>query len=742
MSEAQQFSELQRRYERLRRSVVLFRELAQAPDTDTLLDRLLTGIVMEFPVHAAFVGRIHRSSGRINIRSTHDELPGRTPPQLPLTDPLIAKLLKSRSGTILLTSRETAGPDGFFYADSNSGMSFRFLFEGDEPDILVLESREAGAFAADDLHFVADLLQSLSTTLFNRYSRVRSDRELGLLLDVARTEADVERALDEAEIGLLLDNLLQLALSRTQCRTGALLLLDEDGGDLMIEAETFSLDRPDPVPRRLKRREAGRRSGIVFRVLDDGRTYLANRVQDDVYYLPLLESTASALAVPMTFQNRTIGVIHVESPRQDHFTPDHQELLERLARTATSFVRRAQLARATREDGSRPVGVLIKGRGPQWAAVDRRIERAAATPATVCLRGESGTGKELVAHSIHFNSARAKAPFITVNCAAIPRELLESELFGHVRGAFTGAVSDRAGQFQAADGGTIFLDEIGDLPPELQVKLLRVLQSGETRMVGADIVRRVDVRVIAATSRDLETMMGKSLFREDLYYRLMVVPIRLPALRDYPGSIPAMVKQFVRDCNVSYGRSIVGVSDAVARRLKRHTFPGNVRELRNLVEQGVLMAEGAYIELADLPGYLRGDGPAPPMPGSLVGVQTLPTRVEQPPEPRSDSGPERVDYRADSADAQADAHFSPLSPAAFGFADATPPGLSTADVISPIDSASTDWDYKSLKEDVLRRFEERFLDSLLTATAGNVTRAAELAGIHRVHLHRMIKRRE
>jgi transcriptional regulator with GAF, ATPase, and Fis domain len=726
VSESGRFAELQRRYERLRRSVALFRELAQSSDTDTLLDRLLSGIVAEFPVHAAFVGRLHRSSGRMNIRATHDEVAGRTPPQLPLTNPLLAKLLKSRTGTMLLTSREQAGADGFFYGDSASSMSFRFHFEGDEPDIVVLESREAGAFSADDLHFVEDLLQSLSTTLFNRYARVRTDRELGLVLDVARTEAEVERTLDEAELGVLLDNLLQLALSRTQCRTGALLLLDEESGDLLIEAETFSLDREEPVPRRMKRRGGGRRSGIVFRVLDDGRTYLANRVQDDVYYLPLLDSTSSALAVPMVFQHRPIGVIHVESPRDDHFTPDHQDLLERLARTATSFVRRAQLARSVASDGSRSVGVLIKGRGPQWAAVEHRIERAAATPATVCLRGESGTGKELVAHAIHFNSERAKAPFVTVNCAAIPRELLESELFGHVRGAFTGAVADRAGQFQAAAGGTIFLDEIGDLAPELQVKLLRVLQSGELRMVGSDSVRRVDVRVIAATSRDLETMMGQGLFREDLYYRLMVVPIQLPPLRDYPGSIPGMVKQFVRDANVRYGRSVVGVADEVARRLKRHPFPGNVRELRNLVEQGVLMTDGAYIEIADMPPYIRGEAPSPPMPGSLIGsapgVRAIPPVA-------------RVVLN--------DSELSPLSPAAFGFADApTPPGLSTADVISPIATASTDWDYKALKDDVLRRFEERFLDSLLSATAGNVTRAAELAGIHRVQLHRMIRRRE
>ena len=381
----------------------------------------------------------------------------------------------------------------------------------------------------------------------------------------------------------------------------------------------------------------------------------------------------------------------MEPQTTGHFTSEHQRLLQGLAGTATRFVRRAQLYRRTAEAGR---GVLIKGRGPAWAEVERRIERAAATDATVALRGESGTGKELVAHAIHFNSDRARQRFVTVNCAAIPGELLESELFGHVQGAFTGAVADRAGQFEAADRGTIFLDEIGDLPPALQVKLLRVLQSGEVRKVGSDRVRRVDVRVIAATSRDLEAMMADGRFREDLYYRLMVVPMHLPPLRGYPESIPGMVKQFLRDANVRYHRSIAGVKDPALEAFMRHGWPGNVRELRNVVEQGVLMADG-WITLADLPPYFRGEADAPPMPGSRPsGPSTSPRRAP----PSADPG--------------------------------------------PLDLDAALWDYKELKSELLRRFEARYLDALLDMTGGNVSRAAELAGLHRGNLHRMLRRRD
>jgi len=580
-------------------------------------------------------------------------------------------------------------------------MAVQFRLEGDEPDLLILESSQPSAFSTDDIHFVQDLLQTLEATLLSSYARSRADQELDMLIEVTRGELDMASDLDEAELARLLSKVLEIALSLTGCRHGAVLLADEGGEGLHVEAESFSEDIGKTIPKQIERRSDGGPSGIIFRVLEDNRSYLANDTQKDLNYFPLFEQTRASLAVPIPFQERCIGVIVVEALETGRFDPDHQRRLEKLASTATSFVRRAQLYQETRT--RRGTGVLIKGRGAAWSEVERRVERASATTATVCLRGESGTGKELVANAIHFNSDRSKKPFVVVNCAAIPGELLESELFGHVKGAFTGAVSERAGRFEAADGGTVFLDEIGDLPAPLQVKLLRVLQSGEVRKVGSDKAGQVDVRVIAATSRNLEEMMGRSLFREDLYYRLMVVPVFLPPLRSYRDSIPGMVKQFLRDANVAYGRSISGLDAAAMTAVQGHTFPGNVRELRNIIEQSSLMANDTVIKLNDLPGYLRGERPAPPMPGSLAGSPT-----------------------GSSAD-----------PSMAGGGD-----LRIEGVVGAVEADVTQWEYKELKERVLRRFEDRYLDALLGLTGGNVTKAAELAGVHRVNLHRMIKRRE
>ncbi|HCP45947.1 MAG TPA: hypothetical protein DIU15_07895 [Deltaproteobacteria bacterium] len=705
-------SELEQRYDRLRRSVLLFRELASTTRSEAFYARLLSGLANEFEVSAGFFGKVQGVGGCVAILASLERVSGQLPSELPLAHPLVRQVLGQEERCLILTSREEAPAGSFVHSGSESSLAVKCRLESDEPELLILESRSREAFSEEDGVFVAELLETLEKTLFNRYSRSRSDREIGLLLDVARGEADLQRALDESELSSLLQKLLEVALSRTHCRHGAVLLVDEDSQDLHMEAETFSLDLNQRIPRVLKRR-ADRPSGVVFRVMSENRHYLANDTSQDPYYTQLLSDTRAALAVPMSFQDRCIGVILVESQQEAHFTPDHVAMLDALAQTATSFVRRAQLYRSTQMDQEKEA-VLIKGRGPAWDDVERRIERAADTNATVCLRGESGTGKELVAHAIHFNSNRQKAPFVTVNCAAIPFELLESELFGHVKGAFTGAVVDRAGQFEVADGGTIFLDEIGDLPPALQVKLLRVLQSAEVRKVGSDQVRRVDVRVIAATSRDLEAMMGQGLFREDLYYRLMVVPTHLPPLREYPESIPGMVRQFLRDANVAYGRSVAGVEDDALQALCGHSYPGNVRELRNIVEQAVLLSEGSWIRRSDLPGYLRGEESPPPMPGSLA-----------PPGQPNSVAPVQP----------------PLAVEALGAATVSPPSPLASVVGAESLESALEWDYKTLKAEMLRRFESQYLDSLLEATGGNVTRAAELAGIHRVNIHRMLKRR-
>ncbi|OFW23193.1 MAG: hypothetical protein A3H97_12050 [Acidobacteria bacterium RIFCSPLOWO2_02_FULL_65_29] len=237
----------------------------------------------------------------------------------------------------------------------------------------------------------------------------------------------------------------------------------------------------------------------------------------------------------------------------------------------------------------------IIGRSRVMEELIRRAERVAATKSTVLITGETGTGKELVARAIHNRSAQRDMPLIKVNCAAIPESLLESELFGHVRGAFTGAMATKKGKFALADGGTIFLDEIGTMSPALQSKLLRVLQEREFEPLGAERTERVDVRVIAASNRDLRQMVAEGKFQEDLFYRLNVIPIELPPLRERREDIPALVDHFVRKHAQRTGRRIDRVDDGVRAALQQYDWPGNVRELENTIERAVVLAEGPVI---------------------------------------------------------------------------------------------------------------------------------------------------
>ncbi|HXV19371.1 MAG TPA: sigma-54 dependent transcriptional regulator [Desulfuromonadales bacterium] len=232
------------------------------------------------------------------------------------------------------------------------------------------------------------------------------------------------------------------------------------------------------------------------------------------------------------------------------------------------------------------------------------VRRVAATEATVLITGESGTGKELIARAIHNGSERREGAFVAVNCAAIPADLLESELFGHLKGAFTGAVKDRKGKFELADGGTLFLDEVGELPVELQPKLLRALQEREIEPVGGT-PRRIDVRVVAATNRDLEAAMGEGTFREDLYYRLAVIPVHLPALRQRRSDIPLLVRHFLQKHGAG---AAVTVDAAALAALAAYDWPGNVRELENAVERMLILRRGEVIGEADLPPKVRGEG--------------------------------------------------------------------------------------------------------------------------------------
>lgn len=243
----------------------------------------------------------------------------------------------------------------------------------------------------------------------------------------------------------------------------------------------------------------------------------------------------------------------------------------------------------------------IIGNSAALSRITAKAERITKADCTVLVTGETGTGKELLARAIHLGSDRAKKPFVAVNCAAMAKELLDSELFGHVQGAFTTAVRSREGRFQAADGGTIFLDEIGEMPFELQSKLLRVLQFKEFSCVGESRVRQVDVRIVAATNADLKQMVKDGTFRQDLYYRLNVIELRLPPLRERTEDIPELAVHFAKKAAEHYNREIIGIAESAMKAILYHSWPGNIRELENAMEHAVLMTLGNEITIEDLP---------------------------------------------------------------------------------------------------------------------------------------------
>ncbi|MED5374512.1 MAG: sigma-54 dependent transcriptional regulator [Myxococcota bacterium] len=270
-----------------------------------------------------------------------------------------------------------------------------------------------------------------------------------------------------------------------------------------------------------------------------------------------------------------------------------------------------------------PGRFAIIGQTPSMRRVFDLIAKVAASPTTVLITGESGTGKELVAQALHQESDRADGPFITVNCGAIPENLFESELFGHERGAFTGAVHSKPGRFELAHGGTLLLDEVGELPAEMQVKLLRVLQERRFERVGGLRSIDVDVRLVAATNRDLAQAARDGDFRQDLYYRLNVIPIHLPPLRDRSEDVPLLAQHFLERFNSRLGREVKGLTPAALEALQAWHWPGNIRELENFMERAVLLSDGPWVDLSELPGLKVGTRPSPT---PTSGMESMPLK--------------------------------------------------------------------------------------------------------------------
>ena len=321
------------------------------------------------------------------------------------------------------------------------------------------------------------------------------------------------------------------------------------------------------------------------------------------------ESGGTALVIMMSaYGGEDAAIAAMKDGAYDYiakpFRADEIVLVLRKAEERERLRREVESLRQTLGAAAALPGIVAAS--PAMKAALDIVAKVAPHPTTVLITGPSGTGKEVVARELHRQSQRSDQPFVAVNCAAIPESLLESELFGHVRGAFTGAVSDHRGLFEQAAGGTLFLDEIGDLPTALQAKLLRVLQDGEVRRVGDRASRRVDTRVVAATARDLERDVADGRFREDLYYRLNVVGIKLPPLVERPEDLPPLVRLLLEQHSTRLGRTPPEVEPAAMRLLLDHPWPGNVRELSNALERATILAQGNRIRVTDLPAMPAG----------------------------------------------------------------------------------------------------------------------------------------
>ena len=350
---------------------------------------------------------------------------------------------------------------------------------------------------------------------------------------------------------------------------------------------------------------------VMRRVVEERAGFLVNNVVTAEEFKPSATLTGakvqSLLCVPLLLAGQAVGVIYLDSTRfAERFTEHHLKLLTAVAGIAALALENARRLQSLRNENRRlwnEAGLDhdIVGESPAIAAVLQKIARLAPSEANILVYGESGTGKELAARALHRNSARAEQPFIAINCAALTESLLESELFGHEKGAFTGAVGAKPGQLEVGDGGTVFLDEIGELAPALQAKLLRVLQEREFFRVGGTKPIHIDIRVVAATNRDLAAEVAAGRYRQDLYYRLNVVSFTMPALRDRKSDIPLLAQHFLQRLSRKSMRAIKGVSAEALTTMENYSWPGNVRELENALERAVILGAEAWIQPEDLP---------------------------------------------------------------------------------------------------------------------------------------------
>jgi Nif-specific regulatory protein len=411
-----------------------------------------------------------------------------------------------------------------------------------------------------------------------------------------------------------LQQILESAMHLTSGESASILMTHEENGSLRFEV-AIGPKGAEVMDFTLKPGE-----GIAGWVSQNNRSLIVNDVDDDNRFYANISKqigyeTRSILAVPMRVWNRCIGVIEIINKTDDrHFSEEDRQWLEIFANQAALAIINSQARSRDRMRIRELEGRSEAGQG--WAKpliyqsramqqVLDMIGKIAASDASVLIHGESGVGKELAAEQIHLHSTRKNGPLVRVNCPSIPEQLLESELFGHVRGAFTDAIADRPGKIEAARGGTFFLDEVADISPGVQAKLLRVLESGRYEPLGSNQIKTADVRIIAASNKELEKEVQAGRFREDLYYRLNVIPLYIPPLRRRKEDIPILAEYFLKEINQEINKTVQGFSNEAFEQLLNYTWPGNIRELRNAVERAVVLCSDEYISPEHL--HLAGD---------------------------------------------------------------------------------------------------------------------------------------
>ena len=438
----------------------------------------------------------------------------------------------------------------------------------------------------------------------------RAQLELAMLYRISQAMAH------QHDVSALLNEVLDILETEMGLSRGTL-TLRQPGTDVLVIEASRGLSQAE--------RERGLYhlgEGVTGKVAEQGKPMLVRDISRSSDFLNRTgterQSGIAFLCVPVIHQSQVVGTISIDRPNDDEETLKRDlAFLNLLGGILAEAVWRIRENRAERENleaenrrlrqqlGERYRPANIIGNCSAMRHVYEQIAQVAESPATVLIRGESGTGKELVARALHYNSPRRENPMISVNCAALPENLIESELFGHEKGSFTGASAQRKGRFELANGGTLFLDEIGDIPPHVQVRLLRVLQERTFERVGGSEPISVNVRVIAATSRNLEEEIEKSNFREDLYYRLNIFPIHMPPLRDRRSDILLLADHFVQKYNEQYGKNVKRISTAAINMMTAYHWPGNVRELENCIERSVLTSTDAVIHGFSLPPTLQ-----------------------------------------------------------------------------------------------------------------------------------------